>query len=84
MSNMRYSKLSVTFSLLSIPTAFLVVTIIIFPAIGFILGVKAYRQDRRGWVLPSDREPWRAAFPMLLAVALPILELLFVNATYHA
>ena len=84
MRDVRYSKLSVIVSLLSIPTIFLLATIIIFPAIGFVLGIKAYKQDTGEQTWPNDQRPWRAALPMALAVALPILELWFVNATYRA
>nr|WP_315224047.1 hypothetical protein [uncultured Albidiferax sp.] len=81
---MRYSKLSVIITLLSVPTMFLMITILIFPAIGFLIGIKAYKQYLHERVSPTDRTYLFAAFPMIFAVVVCIVELWFVNMTYRA
>ncbi len=60
------------------------VTIFIFPPVGFILGVKAYRQHRRELTNPQDRNLLVAAFPMLFAAMVFALEFWLVSTGYRA
>lgn len=81
---MGYSKVSVICTLLSVPTIFLMITILVFPAIGFAFGIKAYGQHMRECTNPKDRKPLLAAGPRIFAIVVCILELWFVNSTYRA
>lgn len=80
----RSAKISFFCTLLSLPTMFLMITILIFPALGFFIGIKAYRQymnEKKGL---EERSTIIAAQPMIFAVVAFVLEICFVNGTYRA
>ena len=81
---MKFTKLSVICTLLSYPTIFLMITIVVLPALGLIFGAISFRQHMRAAARPEDRRPLIAALPMIFAVVSFVLEIAFVNATYRA
>ena len=79
---MNLARLSIIITLLSVPTLFMMVTVVIFPMLGLLVGYLSYRKKTSENLLARTGGKANAAVPMYFAVATMIVEILFINLTY--
>lgn len=80
---MPFVFISISLTFLSYITWFLLVTIFIFPPLGFFFGLKAYRQKLRVGLPLTYWGYLSAAFPMIFAAATFIFQVYVTSTEYR-
>ena len=81
---MKYGYLSVVCTLLTVPTFFLMVTVILFPMLGLYFGCLSYSAHLQDNPNASSLKKFRAALPMVFAIATFLLGGALITTTYRA